>query len=291
MKNDLEEKRVHGSLLFPFQYYTAEQGRHGRPEIFVACHWHDDVEILTVAKGTLQIMVDGRELRGEEGDIFFFNSGQIHQIQGNGFENDYYSFVFSMKSLDFRENDYTQTTIIDPIGDQRWFPQKIGSVQNGHAELLQVLEELRSLCTRQPTAYQLLIKANLYRVLALLEQNQQFVVRSQLQREHSTTALRLKEVLRYVAEHYQEHISLEQAAEIIHMSPKYFSNYFSETFHVSFVQYLNRYLIEQSCILLQTTPLSVMEVGFQVGYGNFSYFIRRFREFYGCTPSDYRKRL
>ena len=84
MKNDLEEKRVHGSLLFPFQYYTAEQGRHGRPEIFVACHWHDDVEILTVAKGTLQIMVDGRELRGEEGDIFFFNSGQIHQIQGNG---------------------------------------------------------------------------------------------------------------------------------------------------------------------------------------------------------------
>ena len=75
MKNDLEEKRVHGSLLFPFQYYTAEQGRHGRPEIFVACHWHDDVEILTVAKGTLQIMVDGRELRGEEGDIFFFNSG------------------------------------------------------------------------------------------------------------------------------------------------------------------------------------------------------------------------
>ena len=79
MKNDLEEKRVHGSLLFPFQYYTADQGRHGRPEIFVAGHWHDDVEILTVAKGTLQIMVDGRELQGEAGDIFFFNSGQIHQ--------------------------------------------------------------------------------------------------------------------------------------------------------------------------------------------------------------------
>ena len=97
------------------------------------CHWHDDVEILTVAKGTLQIMVDGRELRGEEGDIFFFNSGQIHQIQGNGFENDYYSFVFSMKSLDFRENDYTQTTILNPIGDQRWFPQILlsGEIESG----------------------------------------------------------------------------------------------------------------------------------------------------------------
>ncbi len=291
MKNDLEEKRVHGSLLFPFQYYTAEQGRLGRPEIFVPYHWHDDVEILRVEKGKLQILVDGRELTGERDDIFFFNSGQIHQIQADGYENDYYSFVFSMKSLNFRENDYTQTTILDPIGDQRWFPQKIGRNERGHGELLQLLEELRRLWRDQPMAYQLLIKAELYRMLALLEQNQQFVVRSQLQREHSTTALRLKEVLRYVAEHYQEHISLEQAAEIIHMSPKYFSNYFSETFHVSFVQYLNRYRIEQACILLQTTPLSVMEVGFQVGYGNFSYFIRRFREFYGCTPTDYRKKL
>ena len=84
MKNDLEEKRVHGSLLFPFQYYTAEQGRHGRPEIFVACHWHDDVEILTVAKGTLQIMVDGRELRGEEGDIFFLIPGRFIRFRETG---------------------------------------------------------------------------------------------------------------------------------------------------------------------------------------------------------------
>ena len=77
----------------------------------------------------------------------------------------------------------------------------------------------------------------------------------------------------------------------MHMTPKYFSNYFSNTLFISFVQYLNRYRIEQAAILLQTTSLPVMEVGFEVGYENFSYFIRRFKEFQGCTPSDYRKKL
>ena len=32
-----------------------------------------------------------------------------------------------------------------------------------------------------------------------------------------------------------------------------------------------------------------MEIGFNVGFDNFSYFIKRFREVYGASPSNYRK--
>ncbi|MDD6470864.1 MAG: helix-turn-helix domain-containing protein [Butyricicoccaceae bacterium] len=32
-----------------------------------------------------------------------------------------------------------------------------------------------------------------------------------------------------------------------------------------------------------------MEVGFRVGFDNFSYFIKRFRLVYGVSPSHYRK--
>jgi len=32
-----------------------------------------------------------------------------------------------------------------------------------------------------------------------------------------------------------------------------------------------------------------MEVGFSVGFDNFSYFIKRFRSVYGVSPSHYRK--
>ena len=36
--------------------------------------------------------------------------------------------------------------------------------------------------------------------------------------------------------------------------------------------------------------LPIMEVGFLVGFENFSYFIKRFREVFACTPTEYRKK-
>ena len=238
MRNDLEEKKIHGSPLFRFQYYPKPEGC---TQLLVPCHWHEEVEILVVEKGRLTVIIDGKHLTSSEGEVFFVNSGQLHQMQG--------------------------------------YP------------LMNIMAELKRLVEERPIAYELLVKAELYRLIALLRQHQAFVLKETQTQEHSYTALRLKTVLQYVADHYMESISLEQAADLMHMSPKYFSSYFSDTLHISFIQYLNRYRVEQACILLQTTALSVMEIGLASGYSNFSYFIRRFKEFQGCTPLDYRKQL
>lgn len=290
MKNDYEEKKIHGSLLFPFQYYHSHTG--SSVKILVPFHWHQNMEILFVEKGPFRIYADGVSEDGNTGDIFFFNPEQLHQICGTDEENSYYSFVFSLSMLNFQEQDYTQTAILNPLCKERWFPLKISPDTAGYTEISRILYRLKEHNTEQPAAYQLLTKAELYRLIAVLEQNHLFLTEAgHMSRQHSQTALRLKEVINYVAEHYKENISLEQAAGIMHMTPKYFSNYFSSTLYISFVQYLNRFRIEKACLLLQTTDMPVMEVGFEVGYENFSYFIRRFREFQGCTPSDYRKQL
>ena len=288
MRSDLEEKKIHGSPLFRFQYYPKPEGC---TELLVPCHWHEEVEILVVEKGTLTILIDGKHLTSSEGEVFFVNSGQLHQMQGSGSGNVFYSFVFSMRALDFKENDYAQTTLLAPIGEKWCFPERILPLHPCSYPLMNIMAELRRLVEERPVAYELLVKAELYRLIALFRQHQAFVLKETQTPEHSYTALRLKSVLQYVADHYMESISLEQAADIMHMSPKYFSSYFSDTLHISFIQYLNRYRVEQACILLQTTALSVMEIGRAAGYANFSYFIRRFKEFQGCTPLDYRKRL
>ena len=290
MKTDFEEKVIHGSFLFPFQYFHSH--RNSTVKILVPCHWHENTEILFIENGPLQIIIDGISFTGNTGDIFFFNPERFHQINGTKLDNSYYSFVFSLSMLDFQTEDYTQAALIRPLCRERWFPSRVSSETPGYPELLQIMHTLRDLSVNRPVAFQLLIKAELYRLIAILEQHGLFLLESsQISRSHSQTALRLKEVLQYVAEHYQENITLEQAASVMHMTPKYFSNYFSSTFHISFVQYLNRYRIEKACLLLQTTDMPVMEAGFEAGYENFSYFIRRFKEFQGCTPSDYRKRL
>lgn len=287
MKNDLEEKKVHGTQLFPFQYYHA---RTDGAKLMVPYHWHDNVEIFFVEAGEFSLMVEGCGYSGHEGECFFFNPGQLHQLSSVREGSTYFSFVFSLQSLDFRESDYVQTTLLDPLRQEWQFPLRITTEESCYPALREELWALRTLSEEKPPVYQLLIKVSLYRIIALLEQNHLFVPWSRpAGKEQSPTSTRLKKLLQYVALHYRERIPLEKAAAIMHMSPKYFCSYFTATFYISFVQYLNRYRIEQACVLLETTDLSVMEVGFEVGFENFSYFIRKFKEIQGCTPSVYRK--
>lgn len=287
MKNDLEEKKVHGTQLFPFQYYHA---RTDGANLIIPYHWHSQVEIFFVEAGEFSLMVDGSSYTGHMGEFFFFNPGQLHQLRSVQEGSTYFSFVFSLGSLDFKENDYVQTALLNPLRQEWQFPLRISAQAPCYSALRDELWQLRALSENRPVAYQLLIKVSLYRIIALMEQNHLFVPWTRpTEREQSPTSTRLKKLLQYVALHYRERIPLETAAAIMHMSPKYFCSYFTSTFYISFVQYLNRYRIERACILLETTDLSVMEVGFEVGFENFSYFIRKFKEIQGCTPSVYRK--
>ena len=299
MKNDLEEKYVHGSQLFPFEYFWSAQAKQASFPVY--CHWHTNMEVLIVEKGSFLVTVDGVTFDGKAGDIFFFNAEQLHQIQTQVPGSAYYSFVFSMQILNSQENDYLQSVFLKPLADEYWFPQKlnmdlvmqdVGNQGNPvpYKQILSCLEKLRKLSIDQPYAYQLLVKSELYQIVAVLWQNNLFVPKSQqISQRHSQTARRLKKVLQYIQENYKEKIVLDDAAEIMHMTPKYFSSYFSETFSMNFVQYLNHYRIEQAGILLQTTDLSILEVGMECGFDNFSYFIRKFKEIQGCTPAKYRK--
>ena len=86
-----------------------------------------------------------------------------------------------------------------------------------------------------------------------------------------------------------EPLSLPAVAAEFGLSPQYFSTFFRDNFGRTFTQHINSLRIEQAARLLRETDLPVMEVGFRVGFDNFSYFIKRFRLVYGVSPSHYRK--
>ena len=102
-------------------------------------------------------------------------------------------------------------------------------------------------------------------------------------------ARQLREIVGYLGEHFTEPLSLPEVASHFGLSPQYFSTFFRENFGRTFTQHINSLRIEQAARLLRETDLSVMEVGFSVGFDNFSYFIKRFRSVYGVSPSHYRK--
>lgn len=93
----------------------------------------------------------------------------------------------------------------------------------------------------------------------------------------------------WVRQHYTEDVSLEAAAESMGMSPFYFSRQVKTATGKTFLEYFTAYRIERAKKRLQSTEMTVSEVGRSVGYPDPNYFAKVFKRTTGYTPSLYRE--
>ena len=96
----------------------------------------------------------------------------------------------------------------------------------------------------------------------------------------------LVNALAIIHEQYTQPIQLSSVAAECKITAGYLSRLFSEHLGTSFTDYLNRFRIDQSLILLKEKNRSVKEVSYMVGYQDPNYFSRIFRRFLGMTPSE-----
>lgn len=99
---------------------------------------------------------------------------------------------------------------------------------------------------------------------------------------------KLQEVHRFMVTHYQEKITLDDAAQYVGMNSSSFCSFFKREKGISFFTALNEYRIKCSCIMLCETSMSIAEICTAVGFNDIPYFNRTFKKFKGVSPSDYR---
>lgn len=92
----------------------------------------------------------------------------------------------------------------------------------------------------------------------------------------------------YIDERYTGDISLESVAELISLSPPYFSRLFRSQVGKTFIDYLTDLRIGRACQLLREGRLSIKEISSAIGYADPNYFGRIFKRIIGQTPSEYR---
>lgn len=94
-------------------------------------------------------------------------------------------------------------------------------------------------------------------------------------------------VLKYIEAHYKNGTLADISAEI--KQPTYcVSRLLKKHTGFNFKELLQQRKLQQASYLLSQTPLSVESIMEAVGYDNSSYFYRKFREKYGCSPKMYR---
>ena len=100
---------------------------------------------------------------------------------------------------------------------------------------------------------------------------------------------RMNEVYNYIRDNFKEQIPLEEIADQVHMTVPAFCRYFKKISRKTFTKFVNEYRIVHASKLLAETSMTITEVAFESGFNNFSHFNKRFKEFTGKSPSEYRK--
>ena len=98
------------------------------------------------------------------------------------------------------------------------------------------------------------------------------------------------EALQYIRKNYCEYINLETVAEKVGVSVSYLSSAFHKYMGESYSNYLTRLRMEAAAEMLITRQdLRVADIAEQVGYISLRHFLKVFKNYYGMTPTEYRK--
>ncbi len=185
------------------------------------------------------------------------------------------------ENLMFAHADHDQHKYLSSIKDGKFgLPLFFCRNEEIHKLILYAIE----LQKQKPAAYEMMTKSILLLMLAKLAQADGFIPLCPAKQEGTC-----KKILVYIEHHYMDKLTVSEISAAVGISPAYFSTFFSRHFRQRFADYLRNYRIEQACILLTNTTLSIAEIALSTGFGSSSHFIQRFGEIRGMTPLAYRR--
>lgn len=90
---------------------------------------------------------------------------------------------------------------------------------------------------------------------------------------------------------FAEPLTVPELAAVAGCSREHFIRAFAKTYGQTPAAYLTRRRVERAAELLRSANLTVTEISGCVGFGSLGTFSRRFKDFFGVSPSDYRARF
>jgi AraC-like DNA-binding protein len=100
---------------------------------------------------------------------------------------------------------------------------------------------------------------------------------------------RLVPAMHFIAQHFREHIEIEELAKMCFMGVGNFRRVFGATFGTNPKRYITNMRIARACIDLRSSPQFIDAIAFQNGFTDISSFNREFKRQLGKTPRQWRK--
>lgn len=281
-----KELKQHGNEQFPFlvSYQKLSEYESGS----FMWHWHPEIEITYVQKGTMCYKVNHMVYHLKEGDIVFNNSGALHSgTMENQKDCAYIPVTFDSRLIYGFFQSTVNSKYVDPVIQDSMLPAIcIDQSEPWHKPFREYLLRIIDLDEKKPDFYELDITICLQSMWRLLLEH--ITYESQASRENSLEYDRIKKILSYIEENYQNKITLNDIAGHIHLCESECTRLFKRHMNTTLFAFLQEYRIERSLEFLQDDQ-PVSAVADKAGFSDPNYYSKVFAKIKGCSPREYRK--
>lgn len=100
---------------------------------------------------------------------------------------------------------------------------------------------------------------------------------------------RIAQTLSFIAQHLDQPLTIKGLADGVYLSETQFKKLFKQQTHFAVMQYVSKLRIEKAQALLTHTDYPLQMIGEQIGYKDLSAFSRKFSQYVGLSPTQFRQ--
>lgn len=281
------EKKQHGDVLLPFVIYGTMM-----PTIFTSfpLHCHEEVEMVLVDCGSCCYTISGHDVALKTGDILVMMPWVLHSFRLT--EADRYflasTYMISLDMINNRSVDICSSRYFSPMLNRVCSDYCVVTPETDH------YEDFKRMAVQMFDAYydhdvffELKLKGLIGDLFFMLLKDGLIQIFETTPESDDVKAVR--RVVDYIAENYKENITLAALAQLVSLSETGLSRLFRSVTGMSCIDYVIEYRLSQAMSMLRTSEKPVIEIAYETGFNNISYFNRTFKKHFGQTPSACRK--
>ncbi|WP_064711949.1 helix-turn-helix domain-containing protein [Rhizobium bangladeshense] len=266
---------------------TTLQMFHAHPPVMAMPHWHAQVEVNYVMRGTVHYRMNDHAFRLNAGEMCLFWGGQPHQMDESSDDSLYAGahlplvYFFRLRlpisiSSRLMKGETLLTSATDAADNEnfaRWFryansgdPAK---AQHAVDELLLRIERIAFEPYSMTTS----------KTSASLEGDQ----------PHPNSSRSVARMCDFIAANFLQDIDSVDIARAADLHPKYAMNLFKRSTGMTLSKYVTLLRLSRAQAMLMSEGANVLQVAMDSGFGSISAFNKSFRHIAGMSPSDFRR--
>lgn len=246
-------------------------------------HWHEQMEFYYVEKGGIRLSVGGEEQWVYAGDIVFINWCEPHHSIEFLYHTVHYILQIDLSLLcsspqDIIDEQYANELIVHGNQFQRFLTS-----DTALSTLFQeIIEENHTQCP----GYEMAIKADFLKIFCQIFRRYYSAPATNHSRDYGMRYTR--NILIYISHHYAEDHILDTLSQKIGLSKDHLNRVFHSNTGCSISHYIKQFRCRKAMALI-AEGVSVTQASMEVGYSDYNYFSRIFRQVNNLSPSSFAK--